>query len=423
MTVFQEENALFLSRVENRYKEIAIQDNLTRIRAKAWDRLNEIGFPTRKHSDFKPIRLRSLYNHPLNCPIADETVKSLAALEAASIRLVFINGKFSFTHSKLEQFPKKAVLKTLNEAMSDYSTLLNGKKFSGEDNPFTLINSACQQNGLFIYIPPKMAIEEPIQIIHLITEAAENALLLPKLSLFLGSFSEVKLEYETLYSGGKGAFSNALFDFDLEEGSRLHLTETLSDTPEKAIHFQSNRASLKTNSVLKSVYITNGSSMARNDFHVGLNGENAEVHLSGLWILRDKKESHNHVLIEHNAPNCRSMQLFKGVLHDESHSSFDGKIVVDRLAQKTEAYQLNNNLVLSPSARAETKPNLEIFADDVKASHGATVGQLQEDQLFYLLSRGIPRKKAQEILIHGFCQEVIKLLPYHSLKKAIVGWE
>jgi Fe-S cluster assembly protein SufD len=423
MTTFQDDTALFFERVGSCYQEIAVQDNLTRIRAKAWDRLTQIGFPTRKNNDFKPIRLRAVYNHPLKGALSEEGEHALQSLAPATIRLVFVNGKFSFSHSSLEHFPKKAVLKTLNEAMSDYSTLLNGKKFGSEENPFTLMNSACQQNGLFIYVPPKMILEEPIQIIHLITSGSDDALLLPKLSVFLGAQSELKLEYETLYRGGRGSFSNALFEFDLEEGAHLHLTETLSDTPEKAFHFQSNRATLKANSVLKSVYITNGAALARNDFHVALNGEGAETHLSGLWILRDKKESHNHVTIEHNAPNCHSMQLFKGVLHDETHSSFNGKIWVDRIAQKTEAYQLNNNLVMSPKARAETKPNLEIFADDVKASHGATVGELQEEQLFYLLSRGIPRKKAEEILIHGFCQDVVRLLPYHSLKKTIEGWE
>lgn len=408
-----DDTALFLSRLENCYKAISTQDNLTRIRAKAWDRLNQIGFPNRKTPDFKPLRLRQIYNHPLTLPKHELP----ASFPKASI--VFINGKFA--HASLDHLPAKIVLKPLNEAMSDYSSLLNGKSFATEDNPFVLMNSACQQNGLFLYIPPKIYLEEPIQIIHLVTE--ENVLLQPKLSLFLGAQSEVKLEFETLYEGGQGAFVNGLFDLNLEEGAKLHLTEMLTNTPDKAIHFQSNRAALKADATLKSVYLTNGAPISRNDFLVSLNGENAETHLSGLWVLRKRLESHQHISVIHNAPNTRSMQLFKGVLHEDSHSSFDGKIIVDRLAQKTEAYQLNNNLILSPTARAETKPNLKIFADDVKASHGATVGELDPEQLFYLLTRGIPRKQAQEILIHGFCQEVVRLVPYESLKRIITSWE
>lgn len=420
-----EESTLFYDRLKNRYKEVAVEDNLSRMRAKAWDRLNQIGLPNKKSKNFKSLRLRPIYNHPL-LGTPKGSADHFQPLTPANIRIVFLNGEFSAEHSLLDKLPEKIVLKPLNEAMVDYSTLLNStfsKKFAEEDNPFTLMNAACQQNGLFIYVPPKLILEETVQIIHVVTKTAENALLLPKLSLFMGSQSSMKLEFETIYQGGQGAFVNGLFDFEIEEGAELHITETLADTPANAIHFHSNRANLKSRSLIKSVYITNGASMSRNDFHVAFNGEHAEAHLSGLWILRERKESNHHIVIEHKAPNCRSMQLFKGVLHDESHSSFTGQIFVAKEAQKTEAYQLNNNLVLSPQARAETNPNLEIFADDVKASHGATVGQLQEDQLFYLLTRGISRRKAEEILIHGFCQEVVKLLPYASLKKTIEGWE
>lgn len=413
---------LFLARIEERYRQ-AGHDPLTRLRAKAWDRLKTIGFPSRKHVHFKTIRLRSLYSHPLQETQPLTPAELLPPLPPSAIRLVFVNGSFSLPHSSCAQLPPKAVLKNLSEAMAGgYSSLLNGKKFLDEENPFTLVNTACQAQGMFLYIPPKVVLEEPIQVVHLVTGAADNALLLPKLSLFLGAESEVKIAYETVYQGELvSPFVNGLFDYDLEEGANLHLTETLIDAPARAIHLQSHRATLKRHSQLKSVYLTNGASIARNDFRVALNGEGGRADLFGLWVLRQRKECHQHVRVEHNAPHCHSMQLFKGVLHDEGHSSFDGKIWVDPIAQKTEAYQLNHNLLLSPNARAETQPNLEIFADDVKASHGATVGDLPEEQLFYLLTRGISREKAEEILIYAFCQEIVKLTPYNSWKKVIEG--
>ena len=151
-----------------------------------------------------------------------------------------------------------------------------------------------------------------------------------------------------------------------------------------------------------------------------LNGENSEADLKGLWILREHQHAHAHILIEHMAPRTRSMQLFKGVLLDASQSSFEGKIMVQREAQKTEAYQLNNNLILGKAAIAHSKPNLEIFADDVKASHGATVSRPDDAQLLYLKSRGILEETAQQLLMTGFYKEILDQIPYNGLRDKLI---
>jgi Fe-S cluster assembly protein SufD len=157
----------------------------------------------------------------------------------------------------------------------------------------------------------------------------------------------------------------------------------------------------------------------RNDYRVVIGGENAEASLNGVWMLGDRNESHMHVIVDHQAPHCRSMQLFKGVLNGNSHSSFEGKILVRQAAQKTEAFQLNNNLLLSDRAHADSKPNLEIFADDVKASHGATVGQLDKEQIFYMKTRGFHEADAKNLLVYGFCEEVIDMIPIPSVHQAM----
>ena len=146
--------------------------------------------------------------------------------------------------------------------------------------------------------------------------------------------------------------------------------------------------------------------MHRSSLRIELLEENSEALLQGLWRLKEKKECHTHTLVQHLAPHTRSRQHYKGVLQEEAKSSFTGKIYVHPEAQKTEAYQLNNNLLLSPQSKAYSKPNLEIFADDVKASHGATIAQLNAEDLFYLQSRGLTKKEAQEFLIEGFCKEL-----------------
>ncbi|MES2122471.1 MAG: SufD family Fe-S cluster assembly protein, partial [Chlamydiota bacterium] len=174
-------------------------------------------------------------------------------------------------------------------------------------------------------------------------------------------------------------------------------------------------ATLKKDARLQSFTLTSGAKSVRHSYGVQLNGENAEAELKGLSMLSGNRTSHAHVKMVHAAERTRSMQKFKTVLSDASQSSFEGKILVHAIAQKTEAYQLNNSLILSPGAVANCKPNLEIFADDVKASHGATISQIDPQQLFYLTTRGIDEKTARELLVQGFCREMTDQLPYPFL--------
>lgn len=423
-----EERRLFFDSLQAIYGQVLTKDNLSRLRAKAWNRLLKVGLPDRKNPTFRPLRLRSLYLKELSSAPTSEPQEALIAphlLKEAGTRLVFVNGQYSKRLSKTELLPKAAVLTTLQEAMVNYTPLLTEKaqeSLEDEENPFALINYACHLNGLFLYLPPKVVLEEPIELIHIV-DSSGTPLLMPRLSLFLGREAEAKLEAHTLYLQGQDSVTSKLIEVHLEEGAKAHVTDVAADAPKESMQYNSVRATLKRDSLFKAVTLTNGSKTVHQDFRATLIGENSEAHLSGLAILRESNEAHTHVTMDHRAPSCRSMQLFKSVLHGRSHSSFDGKILVAKEAQKTEAYQLNNNLVLSPDAKAETRPNLKIFADDVKASHGATVGQLDEDQLFYLLTRGFPRALAQDLLIKGFCQELIDLIPYNSLKKMAIGWE
>ena len=198
---------------------------------------------------------------------------------------------------------------------------------------------------------------------------------------------------------------------------RLDYTQALCGEHRLAWHLDAFRATLKRDSYLKTVSVTEGGMTVRNDYRITLAGENAEALLNGIWMLSDKREAHANIFIDHQAPICRSFQLFKDVLTDFSRSSFEGKIMVRQAAQKTEAFQLNNNLLLNDHAHADSKPNLEIFADDVKASHGATFGQLDPDQLFYLKTRGFSDETAKNLLIYGFCEQVIELIPILSLRQ------
>jgi Fe-S cluster assembly protein SufD len=217
-----------------------------------------------------------------------------------------------------------------------------------------------------------------------------------RLHIYLGRNAE--LEIRQFAEGGSG-FSNGAIDFVLDSGSTLKwIDEAQGD-------FQAMRATLKRDARLKVVLL---GKKVRHSLRVELTEENSEAELYGLSHLDGEEESHIHALIEHAAPQCRSRQHFKSVVEGKSRFSFEGKIYVHAIAQKTEAYQLNNNLILNDEASAYAKPNLEIFADDVKASHGATVGQLDREALFYLRSRGLSLQEARHWLIQGFCGEILQ---------------
>jgi Fe-S cluster assembly protein SufD len=211
------------------------------------------------------------------------------------------------------------------------------------------------------------------------------------------------------------SFYTSYCDVALEEGARCSYSALLEGA-KQGWHFDYLRATLKRSSTFKGVSWTSGGKTMRQDMHLMLAGENAEVDLRGGWLLEEKHQAHTHVRIDHQFPHCRSLQRFKGVVKGNSRSSFAGKICVAKEAQKTEAYQVNHNLVLDKGAIAYSMPNLEIFADDVKASHGSTVSQIDPTQLFYMQTRGIDECTAKKWLTMGFCQEIINQISIEGVR-------
>lgn len=333
-----------------------------------------------------------------------------------------MNGHFQPALSNTSALSARLIIQPLHEAIRTYGTFLNNqwaRSIKEEIDPFAVLNAALHQQGVFVYAPPKYQAECPIQILHVADAGDLPMFMNPRAQFFLGAQSSLNVVSSHLNLSGNSYFVNQAADFSFEDGAAAHYTQSTDVLPDSIWHFDAARAFLKRDGLFKTVSVTEGSATVRNDYRVVLGNDNSEALLNGLWMLSQKNEAHTHVLMDHQAPNCRSLQLFKGVLNDLSNSSFEGKILVRQAAQKTQAFQLNNNLLLSDRAHADSKPNLEIFADDVKASHGATVGQLDQEQLFYLATRGFSKHEAKNILVYGFCQEVIEMIPIPSLKKAI----
>lgn len=370
------------------------QDLLFPNRKKAWDRFQEIGLPKHKQEAFQYLPLQKIAFPPIA-----ETNESFSA-KAAPNTLIFVDGHFQ---PSLSHIPSGLICLPLETAMRTFALFLQNrlsKALKEETDPFALLNAAFG-SGAFLYAPPNT--RQTVQVIHYTTS---EKTVLPRLQIYLGKGSSLEL-IQTSSFDGDALHSIASIDAVLDEAAHFTLLDA-QKCPQNGLSFQAIRATLKRDSKFESRFFTRGSAVWRTSLKVLLAEENSEALLQGLWQLDQERQAHVHALVEHAAPHTRSRQHFKGVLRGKSRSSFEGKIFVRPVAQKTEAYQLNNNLLLSDEAAANAKPNLEIFADDVKASHGATVAQLDEESLFYLSSRGLAKEEAREWLVKGFCEELSK---------------
>lgn len=319
-------------------------------------------------------------------------------------RLVFIDGRFRRELSSLEDLEDRLIACPLQEALKTYSSLLKGRfsRFLQEEQEgFVWLNHALCEEGFFLYFPKNFRLQEPIEIVELYS--AER-MTFPKTYIYLGSGAEVTLSFQA--KALEGGFVSHGIEFHLEERSRCRVYQDLLDTL-SSFYMDHIAAFLKKEASFSYLAVDKGAELLRQSFHIQLVEPRAEATLKGLSLLERHKQSHQKVLMEHKAQNTTSWQHFKGAVFEKARLSFEGKIWVDPAAQGTQAYQKSNHLLLEDKAEAFSKPNLEIFTDDVKASHGATLAQLQDEELFYFRARGLNPALAKKLLLRGFCKEVV----------------
>jgi len=395
-------------------EELIPNDLRMPLRKKAFSSFRSLGYPNRKSEAFRYIPLAKLYAHDFEIATCKNLQKNeieqyiIEGLEDSY--LVLINGKFD---PALSKWDSRISINSLNGAMSDYAIFLQNRlqvNLKNETNPFAFLNASFHENGIFIYLPKNLKIEKPLQIINL-TDNFDNgpSISFPRIHACLGQNAEISIIHTTNQVKNQRHLCMPYIDCVIEKGAKLTFND-IANVSNDYWYLADYRFLLKSGSEIDSVDFSQGSKTIRRDYRVVLTEEDAKADLRGLNYLKEEKSSHTNILIEHLAPNCTSSQLFKYVLDDGAKSSFEGKIYVTDIAQKTEAYQLNKNLILSDNASAYSKPNLEIFADDVKASHGATFGKLSDTEMFYLKSRGIEEKKAKQMMIKAFCVEILEKL-------------
>jgi len=401
-------------------------NSIHQIRKDALSNFGKLDFPSIKDEEWKYTSIAPLlkYNFVPSVTekkISKDVIKSLLFDEMEHSLLVFINGKFSSEHSDLPNLPEGVIAGSIaNEIKNNNDVLLKhfGKYADFKNHIFTALSTAYTEDGAFIYIPDGKIVEEPIHIVF-ITDSTDEKILTQPRNLFVAEKnSQVTIIEHFVGNEGEIYFTNAVTEIVAEENAVLNHIK-LQEESKKAFHIARMEVDQERNSNFSSHLISTGGDLTRNDFNAKFNDEGGECTLNGLFMVDGTQLFDAHTLMDHAKPRCNSHEHYKGILDSHSRGVFNGKVIVRQDAQKTNAFQENNNILLSDQALVNTKPQLEIFADDVKCSHGATIGQMDDDAKFYLKSRGIGEEASKGILLHAFASDVITSIKTEAIRNYV----
>lgn len=403
---------------ERQKHEFAVGDGgeILRLREEALHRFCETGFPTTKHEEWKYTPLRSL-TRAFYQPAQANTTKEIQLPSVfEGPLLVFVNGFFQpHFSSSLE---KSGVLfSSLSHLLKD-GTLAEvfelGRVAPPDWQFFVALNTALFQDGAIIRIPKGVVLDQPL-ILRYISATTSPTLICPRNLIVMEENSQAVIveEFESLNGGDY--WTNTVTEFVIGDGAVAHHIKIQRDS-EEAHHLSFLATRQGRSSSFTSHVIGFGGALTRNEIYAVLNGEGSECYLNGLYMLRDKQHHDTRTVLDHAQPFCSSREFYKGILDDESHGVFSGKIIVRPGAQKTDAKQSNMNLLLAKGATVNSKPQLEIFADDVKCTHGATIGRIDEEALFYLRARGLDKDSARGLLVYAFASDILLRLPVPALR-------
>jgi len=387
-------------------------------RASAFGRFLERGFPTTRDEEWKftnvtPIAQIDWHRAKKTSDVFFSGAGAKKTLDVVSIRAVIVNGRVSAELSTLDELPEGVTISTKQEAWETMPAH-EGPSLKS-DHPFVLLNTAFFEDGLFIHIAPHAVVTEPIHIVCVAEPGAEPTMVSPRVFVVVGEQAQVSI-VETYTSGdGQPVLTNAVTEVLLGPGAIVDHVKVQQESA-STFHMSSTFVHLHRASTFTSHAITFGGRIARNDISATLAGEGAECTLNGLYVADGETLVDTHTTIDHAQPHCPSHEVYKGILTGKARGVFNGKIIVRPDAQKTDAKQTNKALLLSGDASINTKPQLEIFADDVKCTHGATIGQLDDNQMFYLRARGIHRNDARNMLIHAFASDVLNGIKHDAIR-------
>lgn len=399
---------------------------LAPLRKAAISRFDEIGFPTRHNEEWRftnPAPLADTafqFAKPGQTTVTAEEIAPFTLPEMGATRLVFVNGSYAADLSSVGALPQGVVAGSLAEALAANHPALKPHlaRYAQFNTTFPALNTAFLSDGAFIYVPRSAVVVEPILLLFVSTASEAPTVSHPRILIVAEENSQATVVESYVGLGDHGNLTNAVTEVVVAQDANLDHYK-LNRESRSAYHVATMQVELAKQSVFSSHCINLGGLLVRNDANATLGAEYAECTLNGLSVVDGKRLVDNHTAIDHALPNCPSHELYKYILDGEARGVFNGKIYVREDAQKTDAKQTNQTLLLSPDAQINTKPQLEIFADDVKCTHGATIGQLDPEQLFYLRSRGIPKEQARDLLIYAFAGDVINRIKIAALREAL----
>ncbi len=397
-------------------------DAVRAFRARAADAFARLGIPGRKNEAWKYTNVERALRHGY----ALDATRSGGAVDAADFAipgfdahtLVVVNGEVQNLPADL---PAGVRITSLRDALASNEAAAEhfGRYADVEHELFAALNTALDADGVFLQVARGVTLERPIQIVH-VTDAAEDAFLQRRNLYLFGENSEA-LVVETYHSAGQArTFANSVSEIVVERAARVDVL-TLQAESEAASQVTTTQVAQAEASIFRGHTYTLGGALVRNNVNAVPAGEHAETHLYGLYIAGGEQHVDNHTLIDHAAPSCFSNELYRGIIDDRATGVFNGKVFVRRDSQQTNAYQSSQGVVLSDDARHFSKPELEIYADDVKCSHGSTTGELEPEHVFYLRSRGLSERQAKGLLLYAFAHDIVVELPAQTLRDYLDG--
>ncbi len=405
--------------------DVNINSDIHEIRTKALQNFEKLGFPTKKLEAWKYTSLNSVLkqdysifpNKEVTIELSD--VKKYFIHDIDTYKIIFIDGKYSSflsdtTHDKMDICLLSSAL-----AKPKYKAIIENyfNKIAKQDN-LTSLNTAFANEGAYIYIPRNIEVEKPIQIIYFTTGKEAATLIQPRNLIVAEQNAHVQIIERHQSLSDNPALTNSVTEVYAAKDATVDIYKIQNDNINASL-IDNTYIEQKSNSIVSVHTFSFGGNITRNNLNFYQRGEHIDSILKGITIIKGKQHVDHHTLVHHIEPNCESHQDYKGIYDERSTGVFNGKVIVEKEAQKTNAYQKNNNVLMSNKATINAKPQLEIFADDVKCSHGCTIGQLDDDALFYMQQRGIPKKEAKALLMYAFANTVLESVKIPEVKKRI----
>lgn len=397
------------------------------LRKDALDKLAASDFPTTRDEEWKYTNISPILRQNfIPAFILDRQKMSLNEIKKYLFSgfdfylMTFINGIFSEELSDLKNLPGKVTVNSLSVLLKNDPEIIRGRisKYVKSDNAFNLLNKTYSTDGAVVIVPDNIVLDKPVQVLFLNGDPGNSILSVPHNIIIAGKNSQVTVINTYAAINYSTYFTNAITEVFADELSIVDLYKIQNEN-DNSYHYEKVEAYQLKRSVFNHYNFTFGGEIVRNDINSELGDENIETHYYGLYLANGKRLVDNHTFVDHAKPNCMSNELYKGILDDEARGVFNGKIIVRKDAQKTNAYQQNKSVLLSKTARVNTKPQLEIFADDVKCTHGATVGHLDDTAYYYIRTRGIPSELAKSILIRAFANDVVESVKIEPLREQL----